>query len=146
MKRELLNNVFNCIEYIDREYGTRNPYKIAKIENIILSPTKLPACTLGISFVHGDTKFILVNSKLSETGRHFTSLHEIYHLINNHNSSNNTLFLLTNCRVKNTEIEKEADLFAFLCMFDYETDELLKISPDYWEVKLDEFRRKYLII
>lgn len=146
MKRELLNNVLNCIEYVDREYGTRNPYKIARIENIILLASRLPVCTLGISFVNDDTKFVLVNSKLSETGRYFTSLHEIYHLINNHNLSNNTLFFLTDCRVKNAKIEKEADLFAFLCMFDFGADELTKISPDYWEVKLDEFRKKYLVI
>ncbi|ADQ06050.1 protein of unknown function DUF955 [Caldicellulosiruptor hydrothermalis 108] len=141
--KQLLKKVISFIEFVDTEYGTRDPEKIAAMENIFRLVWKLPRCIQGFSFIHDGDKYIVINEKLSEKGRQFALLHELYHLLNSHTNEYNRLLFMTNAFVKTTKTEIEADYFAFICM-NYEDFE--NINPLTIEHEVAIFKRRYLKI
>ena len=140
---QLMKKVISFIELLDREYGTRDPEKIAGIENIFYLAWELPRCIQGFSFIHSDDKYIVINKKLSEKGKQFVLLHELYHLLNFHTNEYNRLLFMTDAFLKTTKTELEADYFAFICM-NYEDFE--NINPLTIENEIAIFKRRHLKI
>ncbi|WP_252864401.1 ImmA/IrrE family metallo-endopeptidase [Caldicellulosiruptor bescii] len=138
-----MRKVISFIEFVDAEYGTRDPEKIAAMENIFCLVWKLPRCVQGFSFAYDGDKYIVINEKVSEKGRQFVLLHELYHLLNSHTNEYNRLIFMTNAFIKTTREELEADYFAFICM---NYDDLENINPLAIENEIAIFKRRHLKI
>lgn len=133
-----MNNIKKIAKNLIKNYKTRNPFEIAKklkIEIIFSDFENLRGFFKKIL----KKKYIFINSNLNEFEQMLVCAHELGHALLH--SSNNYQFMLDNTSIlKESIIEKEANLFLKYLLFDdvdlnyydnyIETDTVLSVMEE----------------
>lgn len=133
-----MNNIKKIAKNLIKNYRTRNPFEIAKklkIEIIFSDFENLRGFFKKIL----KKKYIFINSNLNEFEQMLVCAHELGHALLH--SSNNYQFMLDNTSIlKESIIEKEANLFLKYLLFDdvdlnyydnyIETDTVLSVMEE----------------
>lgn len=133
-----MNNIKKITKNLIKNYRTRNPFEIAKklkIEIIFSDFENLRGFFKKVL----KKKYIFINSNLNEFEQMLVCAHELGHALLH--SSNNYQFMLDNTSIlKESIIEKEANLFLKYLLFDdvdlnyydnyIETDTVLSVMEE----------------
>jgi Zn-dependent peptidase ImmA (M78 family) len=123
------------------EYGTRNPFKLAKKLNIEIIIEDLGSFR-GMFKKFLRRKFIFINSNLSEFDQKIVCCHELGHAILH--ASNDYQFLIDNTSLlRKSKLEDEANLFASYLLIpndeEIEDYEFRETETNFW--MLEEIKR-----
>lgn len=110
-----LDDINEKIDQLVEEYGTRDPFRIAKEKGIIVIEENLENI-YGYYHQSKRIKFIHVNKYLSERNKLFTACHELGHAILH--PDENTPMLRDISFSNESKIEYQANYFALQLMMD----------------------------
>lgn len=107
----MFNNIKEAVENLKNIYKTNDPFEICNylginIKLVNYNPS-YKACFVEIF----DNRIIYINSKFLEKSKSILCAHELGHIILNHQNINHF-------ESENTELEREANLFALYMLFD----------------------------
>lgn len=107
-------NIKDIVEKLNQNYGTRNPFEIARQKNIIVL-TEYLGNIRGYYCITHRQKVIHINQTLNEQQQFYTCAHELGHSILHPNL--NTPFLKNNTLFSVNKYENEANKFAILLLY-----------------------------
>lgn len=113
-----------AVKQLVKKHKTNNPYELAERLNIIIRYDDLGS-TWGYYTTYKRSRFIILNSNLSENLQTYTCAHELGHSVLHKGIS--TPFLRKHTLFSVEKIERQANTFAVELLL---PDELLKQYPD----------------
>ena len=117
-----MEKIKNAVRALIRRCGTTAPEEICEKSGICVLDQELPAQVNGFTVRMEGIPFIVLNRSLDYDARRITMAHELGHIILH--GAVNTLSLSVNTSFCVNRLEREADCFAALLLFEYEQNQL----------------------
>lgn len=115
-------NIYNKVAGLVKDYGTRDPFTLARKLNVVVYYSQALQSALGMFTQQNRIKFIFINDNLDINIKKLVLAHELGHALLHAKLLKNDLFLPDNLNLKSkfiSQSEHEANFFAAALLIDF---------------------------